>query len=182
MPVEENLIAAICNAALLLDHGFTSLVSAAASKPRLDVAVRNAIEAGQIVGPRMLAASQEITPTGNLGDLDQAHFPIPEVGSIRVHLRRARCVPSRRPTLRPRGRRHPQGQRLRRPRLGTHGCRREHDLDRRRRARGTRQGRPRPRSSCRRPRHQCGLGEDVRPARCRHHLPRRASPIPRRST
>jgi imidazolonepropionase-like amidohydrolase len=78
MPVEENLIAAICNAALLLDHGFTSLVSAAAAKPRLDVAVRNAIEAGQIVGPRMLAASQEITPTGNLGDLDQAHLPIPE--------------------------------------------------------------------------------------------------------
>ena len=78
MPVEENLIAAICNAAVLLDQGFTSLVSAAASKPRLDVAVRNAIEAGQIVGPRMLAASQEITPTGNLGDLDQAHFPIPE--------------------------------------------------------------------------------------------------------
>jgi imidazolonepropionase-like amidohydrolase len=78
MPVEENLIAAIGNAALLLDHGFTSLVSAAASKPRLDVAVRNAIEAGQLVGPRMLAASQEITPTGNLGDLDQSHFPIPE--------------------------------------------------------------------------------------------------------
>jgi imidazolonepropionase-like amidohydrolase len=78
MPVEENLIAAICNAALLLDHGFTSLVSAAASKPRLDVVVRNAIESGQIVGPRMLAASQEITPTGNLVDLDQAHFPIPE--------------------------------------------------------------------------------------------------------
>ncbi|MEO7370012.1 MAG: amidohydrolase family protein, partial [Ilumatobacteraceae bacterium] len=78
MPVEENLIAAIANAALLLDHGFTSLVSAAASKPRLDVVVRNAIEAGQIVGPRMLAASQEITPTGNLGDLDLAHLPIPE--------------------------------------------------------------------------------------------------------
>ena len=78
MPVEENLIAAIANAALLLDHGFTSLVSAAASKPRLDVVVRNAIDSGQIPGPRMLAASQEITPTGNLGDLDQAHFPIPE--------------------------------------------------------------------------------------------------------
>jgi imidazolonepropionase-like amidohydrolase len=78
MPVEENLIAAIANAALLLDHGFTSLVSAAASKARLDVVVRNAIEAGQIVGPRMLAATQEMTPTGNLGDLDQAHFPIPE--------------------------------------------------------------------------------------------------------
>ena len=78
MPVEENLIAAIGNAALLLDHGFTSLVSAAASKARLDVVVRNAIDAGQIIGPRMLAATQEMTPTGNLGDLDQAHFPIPE--------------------------------------------------------------------------------------------------------
>jgi imidazolonepropionase-like amidohydrolase len=77
-PVEENLIAAICNAGLLLDHGFTSLVSAGSAKPRLDVAVRNAIEAGQIAGPRMLAASQEITPTGNLGDLDQAHLPIPD--------------------------------------------------------------------------------------------------------
>jgi imidazolonepropionase-like amidohydrolase len=78
LPVEENLIAAICNAGLLLDHGFTSLVSAGAAKPRLDVAVRNAIEAGQVVGPRMLAASQEITPTGNLGDLDQVHLPIPD--------------------------------------------------------------------------------------------------------
>src|SRR5438034_4309464 len=28
MPVEENLIASICNAGLLLDHAFTSLVSA----------------------------------------------------------------------------------------------------------------------------------------------------------
>lgn len=78
MPVEENLIAAIRNAGLLLHHGFTSIVSAGSAKPRLDVAVRNAIEAGLIAGPRMLAASQEITPTGNLGDLDQAHLPIPD--------------------------------------------------------------------------------------------------------
>ena len=112
MPVEENLIAAICNAALLLDHGFTSLVSAAAAKPRLDVAVRNAIEAGQIVGPRMLAASQEITPTGNLGDLDQAHLPIPESGALCLRLRRARGVPPGRPAICSRGRRHLQGERL----------------------------------------------------------------------
>ena len=78
MPVEENLIAAIRNAGLLLHHGFTSIVSAGSAKPRLDVAVRNAIEAGLVAGPRMLAASQEITPTGNLGDLDQAHLPIPD--------------------------------------------------------------------------------------------------------
>ena len=172
MPVEENLIAAICNAALLLDHGFTSLVSAAASKPRLDVAVRNAIEAGQIVGPRMLAASQEITPTGNLGDLDQAHFPIPESARVRVHLRRARRVPPCCPSIRTRRRRHLQGECLRRPRLGTHGRRRERDIDRRRRTCGSRQRRPRPWTACRRPRHQCRLGQDVRPPRGRHHLSR----------
>jgi imidazolonepropionase-like amidohydrolase len=78
MPTEENLIAAIRNAGLLLHHGFTSIVSAGSAKPRLDVAVRNAIEAGLVAGPRMLAASQEMTPTGNLGDLDQAHLPIPD--------------------------------------------------------------------------------------------------------
>ena len=43
-----------------LDMGFTSCVGAAAAKPRLDVVIRNAINAGQIPGPRYLAASQEI--------------------------------------------------------------------------------------------------------------------------
>jgi imidazolonepropionase-like amidohydrolase len=81
-PVEEHLIAAISNAKLLLDHGFTSLVSGASMKQRLDVVVRNAINAGKIPGPRMLAASQEMTPTGNLGDLEQLHLPIPEVARV----------------------------------------------------------------------------------------------------
>jgi imidazolonepropionase-like amidohydrolase len=77
MPIEENLIAAICNAKLLLDQGFTSLFSAAATKPRLDVALRDAIDAGTLPGPRMRAATQEMTPSGNLGDLDLDHFPRP---------------------------------------------------------------------------------------------------------
>jgi imidazolonepropionase-like amidohydrolase len=77
MPIEENLIAAICNAKLLLDQGFTSLFSAAATKPRLDVALRDAIDAGTLPGPRMRAATQEMTPSGNLGDLDMTHFPRP---------------------------------------------------------------------------------------------------------
>jgi imidazolonepropionase-like amidohydrolase len=82
IPVEEHLIAAISNAKLLLEHGFTSLVSGASMKQRLDVVVRNAINAGKIPGPRMLAASQEMSPTGNLGDLDQMHLPIPEVARV----------------------------------------------------------------------------------------------------
>src|SRR5215475_6162051 len=70
LPVEEHLLATIEAARLLLDHGFTSCFSAAAAKPRLDVVVRDAIAAGRFPGPRLLAATQEMTPSGNLGDLD----------------------------------------------------------------------------------------------------------------
>lgn len=84
LPVEENLIAAIGNAELLLDQGFTSVFSAAASKPRLDVALRDAIDAGRLPGPRLRAASQEMTPSGNLGDLDSLHFPRPEQARFAV--------------------------------------------------------------------------------------------------
>lgn len=77
IPVEEHLLITLENAKILLDHGFTSCFSAAAAKPRLDVVVRDAIEAGRFPGPRMRAATQEMTPTGNLGDLDTLYFSIP---------------------------------------------------------------------------------------------------------
>ena len=48
------------------------------AKPRLDVVIRNAINAGQIPGPRYLAASQEITVAGWLGDETLPHLPFPE--------------------------------------------------------------------------------------------------------
>lgn len=77
LPVEEHLLATIENAKLLLDQGFTSCFSAAAAKPRLDVVVRDAIEAGRIPGPRLRAATQELTPSGNLGDLDTLELTLP---------------------------------------------------------------------------------------------------------
>ena len=55
--------------------GWTSCVGAAAAKPRLDVVIRNAINDGTIVGPRYLAASQEITVPGGLGDSTLPHLP-----------------------------------------------------------------------------------------------------------
>src|SRR5262249_33687521 len=61
-----------------LDRGFTSCVGAATAKPRLDVVIRNAINAGQIPGPRYLAASQEITVPGGLADETLPHLPFPE--------------------------------------------------------------------------------------------------------
>jgi imidazolonepropionase-like amidohydrolase len=68
IPVEEHLLATLRNAELLLDHGFTSLYSAASAKIRLDVVTRNEINAGRAKGPRLRAASPEITVTAGLGD------------------------------------------------------------------------------------------------------------------
>lgn len=82
IPPEEHLFRTAANARLLLQHGFTSAYSAASAKPRLDIAVRDAINAGQIVGPRLRAASPEITATGGLGDERKLHFYQESFGAI----------------------------------------------------------------------------------------------------
>jgi len=64
MPTEEHILWCAHIARRYLDMGFTSCIGAATAKPRLDVVIRNAIESGQIPGPRYLAASQEITVPG----------------------------------------------------------------------------------------------------------------------
>jgi imidazolonepropionase-like amidohydrolase len=74
IPPEEHTLITARNAKLLLDSGFTSLNSAASGKPRLDVVIRNAINAGEIPGPRMLAASPELTTSGGLGDARLLHM------------------------------------------------------------------------------------------------------------
>jgi imidazolonepropionase-like amidohydrolase len=78
MPLEEHVLWCAKVAARYLQAGFTSCVGAACAKPRLDVVIRNAINAGQIPGPRYLAASQEITVLGALGDETLPHLPFPE--------------------------------------------------------------------------------------------------------
>ena len=78
MPLEEHVLWCAKVAGRYLEAGFTSCVGAACAKPRLDVVIRNAINAGQIPGPRYLAASQEITVLGGLGDETLPHLPFPE--------------------------------------------------------------------------------------------------------
>jgi imidazolonepropionase-like amidohydrolase len=78
MPLEEHVLWCAKVAKRYLQAGFTSCVGAACAKPRLDVVIRNAINAGQIPGPRYLAASQEITVPGGLGDETLPHLPFPE--------------------------------------------------------------------------------------------------------
>ena len=85
VPVEEHMVIALENARLMLDHGFTSLFSAAgvgSPKLRIEPVLRDVINAGRFPGPRIKAASPEITSTGGLGDERQLHMYHESVGYI----------------------------------------------------------------------------------------------------
>ncbi|SAL56691.1 amidohydrolase [Caballeronia terrestris] len=79
MPPEEHILWCVRVAKRYLEMGFTSALGAAAAKPRLDVVLRNAINAGEFPGPRYLAGSQEITTLGGLGDNTLPHLPFREL-------------------------------------------------------------------------------------------------------
>jgi len=74
IPPEDHTLITMKHARLLLDHGFTSCFGAATAKARLDVAIRNAINAGDIPGPRFRASSLQLCPTGGFGDERLTHF------------------------------------------------------------------------------------------------------------
>lgn len=74
IPPESHTIRTVANVKLLLEHGFTSIFEAASAKPMIGVAVRDAINAGTIPGPRMRAASPEVTATAGLGDERRRHI------------------------------------------------------------------------------------------------------------
>lgn len=63
MHVEEHLLHSIRSAKTYIDYGYTMCFGAASAKKRLDVVVRNAINAGEVPGPRYLANGQEIATT-----------------------------------------------------------------------------------------------------------------------
>lgn len=75
LPPEEHMLITVRNARTMLDCGYTSALSAASAKPRLDVVLRREIEAGRAAGPRLLANGPEITVTGGLGDTNALHLP-----------------------------------------------------------------------------------------------------------
>ncbi|KAH7922427.1 hypothetical protein BV22DRAFT_1070495 [Leucogyrophana mollusca] len=62
MPVEEHTLFTARSARTFLDCGYTMCVGAASAKQRLDMVVRNAINTGDIPGPRYLANGQEMAP------------------------------------------------------------------------------------------------------------------------
>jgi imidazolonepropionase-like amidohydrolase len=97
LPPEDHALLTMDAARKLLGAGFTSACSAAAAKIRLDVAVRDAIAQGMVDGPRLLAASPELTVTGGLGDgrrlhLHQESFGIPVDGPDEVRRMARLCL------------------------------------------------------------------------------------------
>jgi imidazolonepropionase-like amidohydrolase len=66
-PAEVSTIAAVCNARTMLDCGYTSGLSAGALH-MVDIHIRNAINAGKIPGPRLLAAGRDLCQTGGMLD------------------------------------------------------------------------------------------------------------------
>lgn len=74
-PIEETMVGAIKNAETMIKSGFTSCVSAAA-RGRVDIAIRDAINRGQLIGPRMLANGAEVSATGSFVDVQPSHVSV----------------------------------------------------------------------------------------------------------
>lgn len=74
LPPEDHALMTAENATLLLDCGFTSVFSAGSLRVRMDLAVREAIEAGRMRGPRIKASSPAFVSSGGLGDQRRLHF------------------------------------------------------------------------------------------------------------
>jgi imidazolonepropionase-like amidohydrolase len=72
-PVEELVLTTVHNARLMLDQGFTGVIGAGSPRVRIELAVRNEINSGRLVGPRILASTPTLTATGGLNDTAQLH-------------------------------------------------------------------------------------------------------------
>jgi imidazolonepropionase-like amidohydrolase len=63
-PAEQHQFIALHNARVLLDHGFTSAYSGGATRPAMEVALRDEIDGGWVPGPRIKASSFERGTSG----------------------------------------------------------------------------------------------------------------------
>ena len=82
----EATVDSVINAALLLRRGFTTIRDCG-SRAGLAVAVRNALAAGDLLGPRAQVAGQIVSTPGGLGDNHPSHVFAPnEYGSSQAVL------------------------------------------------------------------------------------------------
>jgi len=71
-PIEEAMIKTVDNARIMLGSGFTSAISFG-SVHRIDVFLRDAINNGEIAGPRLLAGGRDICAIGGNADMYPDH-------------------------------------------------------------------------------------------------------------
>ena len=71
-PIEEAMIKTVDNARIMLGSGFTSAISFG-SVHRIDVFLRDAINNGQVVGPRLLAGGRDICAIFGNADMYPDH-------------------------------------------------------------------------------------------------------------
>lgn len=69
LTAERHVLETAKNARKLLDHGYTAMFSGSSARDNLEVALRDAIDAGDIPGPRLKAATRQMTVTGGFGDI-----------------------------------------------------------------------------------------------------------------
>jgi imidazolonepropionase-like amidohydrolase len=72
-PIEELVLTTVRNARIMLDQGFSGVIGAGSPRLRVELSVRNEINAGRLPGPRILASSPTLTATGGLNDTGQLH-------------------------------------------------------------------------------------------------------------
>ena len=75
LPAEECTVLAAQNGELILRCGYTSVFSAGALH-RVDVALRDLIEAGKMIGPRLLASGRDICPTSGMLDWNPSYWKL----------------------------------------------------------------------------------------------------------
>lgn len=80
-PEEEQALIISHNARVMLDYGYTSVYSGGNRRPRVEVALRKAINEGWMPGPRMRAASWEVS-AGTMGSPSATLNP----GSLKDHV------------------------------------------------------------------------------------------------
>jgi imidazolonepropionase-like amidohydrolase len=82
-PVEQAMVDSVANARMMLGSGFTSAISFG-SVHRIDVFLRDAINAGKIPGPRLEASGRDVGATSSNADLhpDYAKLQIDGLGML----------------------------------------------------------------------------------------------------
>jgi imidazolonepropionase-like amidohydrolase len=95
MNTDQRQLLAARNAREILEAGITTIRNLGGSGVRGDVVLRDRINAGQIIGPRIIAATRKLTPPGGQGNslpqevIERAFLPVSGEGAARQAVREA---------------------------------------------------------------------------------------------